>query len=277
MSKKMPITTITAPATTAPTRTRRILLSLAGVGLVLAATVGTAAAASPAPNAGAPDHKFCVTEWAAAVASRTVDTLRAVGDCEIDRRIATLTDLNTRTTDSKALTDTHKAQLQHSGPNPVNYDAEKAGLLALKAKIDGETDAQALRADIEQIATEFRVYLLVVPKTHLTSAGDAGALAVTKLNEMAVKLQGLIDKAAGAGKDVTQATALLADLKSKTSQAGALVAPIAGSVMPISASDVNAGPGKTAIENARTAARQAQDLLKAARADARQIIDLLKA
>jgi hypothetical protein len=273
------MTTETPIATAAPRSThgRRILLSLAGVGLVLAATVGTVAAASPAPNAGAQDHKFCVAQWAAAAANRTVDTLRAVGDCEIDRRITTLDELNTRVTGSKAISDPHKAQLQHSGPNPVNYDAEKAGLTALKAQIDGETDLQALRADIEKIAPEFRVYLLVVPKTHLTDAADAGSLAVGKLDELAVKLQGLIDKAAAKGKDVTQANALLADMKAKTGQAGALIAPIVGSLMPVSAADYNAGPGKTAIENARTAAKQARDLLKAARADAKQIIDLLKA
>lgn len=263
-------------------RTTRILVALAGVGLVLAATVGSAAAASPAPRAaasGAPsgEHRFCVAEWAAAAANRSVETLRAVGDCEVDRRITTLNELDARVAGSAILTPDHANQLRHSGPNPVNYDAEKAGLTALKAKIDGETDIAELRLDIEAIAKDYRVYLLVVPKTHLVTAADAGDKAVDKLGEVATRLEEAIAKAAGQGKDVTQANALLADLKAKAAQADALIAPIAGSVMPISAADFNAGPGKTAIDNARESARQARDLLKGAREDARQIIALLKA
>lgn len=263
---------------TATPRTTRILLAIAGVGLVLAATVGSAAAASPTPAAGTTgEHRFCATQWQALKASQTVETLRAVGDCEVDRRLATLNELDSRVAGSTVLTPDNANHLRHSGPNPVNYDAEKAGLTALRTKIDGETDLQQLRQDVEAIAKDYRVYLLVVPKTHLVTAADAGDKAVDKLTEVADKLQAAIDKAAGQGKDVTQAKALLADMKSKTSQADTLLKPVVGSVMPVSAADFNAGPGKTAIDNARQAVKQARDLLKAARGDAKQIVELLKA
>lgn len=283
--------TATTPAMSAPSaapaaagrgaapRTSRILLALAGVGLALAATVGSAAAASPEPRTALPlgEHRFCATEWAALAANRSVETLRAVGDCEIERRLVILNELDARVASSTILTPDHANQLCHSGPNPVNYDASKAGLTALKAEIDAETDMAALRQQIDAIAKDFRVYVLVVPKTHLVTAADAGDKAVDKLGQVATRLQAAIDKAAGQGKDVTQATALLADLQAKAAQADALLAPIASNLMPISAPDYNAGPGKTALDDARQAARQARDLLKAARQDARQIIDLLKA
>jgi len=273
-------TTAGRPGIARPSRTSRILLALAAVGLIAAGTVGTVAAASPAPaRAGSGElHRFCAVEWLALGANRTVETLRAVGDCEIGRRITTLNDLDARVAAAPQISDLHKTQLRNvNNVNPASFAAEKTGLTALKAKIDGETDLKALHDDIAKIAEDFRVYLLVVPKTHLVGGADALDKATDRLHELEGKLQGMIDKAAAGGKDVSQATTLLNDMKSKTSQADTLISGVADSIMGISPAGYNAGPGKTALEAARTKVQQARDLVQGARTDAKQIIDLLKA
>jgi hypothetical protein len=261
-------------------RIRRVLLALGAVAVVAAAAVGTVSAASPAPSAvtAVDGHRFCVTEWLALRANQTVETLRAVGDCEINRRISTLNELDARVASAPQFTELHRNQLRKANNvNPASFEAEKTGLAALKTKIDGETDLSTLREDLRNIAEDFRVYLLVVPKAHLVGGADAIDKATDKLTEVAGKLGGLIEKAKANGKDVTRATALLDDLRSKTSQADSVIAGVADSIMPISPQDYNAGPGKTALETARGKVVQGRDLVKAARADAKQIIELLKA
>jgi len=256
-------------------RTARILVSLAAVALIAVAAVGTSTAAeSPASGER---HRFCADEWLAATANRTVATLRAVGDCEIARRIVTLDALDARVAGADAFTDLHKDQLRKvNNVNPASYAAEKTGLLALKAKIDGETDLAALRADIARIAEDFRVYVLVVPKTHLVGGSDATDKAIDRLATLATRLQSLIDAAAARGKDVTAAQAALNDMKAKTNQADALVTPVVGTIMPLSPAAWNAGTAGPALGSARTTIQQARELLRTARADARTVIELLK-
>ena len=272
-----------------PPRRSTILRAVLGAcitGLILAGAVGSASAASPSPSAASASarpaadgtHRFCSAQWLALAANRTVETLRAVGDCEIDRRLETLAQLDTRVAGAPQFTDLHKDQLRKvNNVNPASYEAERSGLRALKAKIDAETDLQKLREDIGDIAEDFRVYLLVVPKTHLVGGADAADKAAERLTQLASRLQELIDKAKGNGKDIKNAQALLDDLKSKTAQADTLVSPVAAAIMPLSPADWNGGTAGPALDAARGKLRQARDLLAAARADARQIIEIVKA
>jgi len=263
-----------------PSRIARILLGLGAAGLVVAGAVGSASAASPTPStrpAAESVHRFCSAEWLALAANRTVETLRAVGNCEIDRRIFTLDQLDARVAAAPQFTDLHKEQLRKvNNVNPASYEAEKAGLRELRAKINAETDLQKLRGLIADIAEDFRVYVLVVPKTHLVGGADAADKAVDRLTQLATRLQELIDKAKGNGKDVRNAQALLDDMKSKTSRADGLVSPVVGTIMPLSPADWNNGTAGPALGAARNTLHQVRELLAAARSDAKQIIDLLK-
>jgi hypothetical protein len=258
----------------------RGLLALLGAGLIAAASIGTAAAATPLPDrlASGDRHRFCADEWRAAAANPSVETLRAVGDCEIRRRIATLDALDARVAGSAVITGVHKDQLRkRNDVNPASYEVERAGLLELKRRIDAETDVRALRALIVDIAEEFRVYLLVVPKTYLVAGADATDKAAARLAQLATKLQELIDRAKDAGKDVTRAQALLDDMEAKTGQADALIDPVVSSIMPLSPADWNQGVAGPAMRAARTTIQDARELLRGARANAKQIIEILRA
>jgi hypothetical protein len=261
-------------------RTRRTAGLLAAGTLVTALATGTASAASPAPSPATRDaaHRYCAEQWTAAIADRTVATLRALGDCEVDRRLATLETLDTRVADSRVFTDRHKDQLRNANDmNPASYETERTGLRALRSKIDAETDLAALRGLIGDIAQDFRVYLLVVPKTHLVGGGDAVDKASDHFDQLAQRLAAAIDKADAAGKDVAEARRLLDDLKAKVRQADAEASPVAARIMPLSPDDWNSGKAGPVLAAARDSLRDARDLLRASRADARQIIEILKA
>jgi len=265
-------------------RLGRVTLALGAAGLLAIGSFSSVYAADPTPGTTATNtttatatHRFCIPEWAAVVAHPgNVDLLRAAGDCEINRRFVTLDGLTYLVNHSAVLTSTHKTDLIDPNPgNPTSFVAERAGLTTLKASIDGDTTIAALRTDIGKIAPDFRVYLVVVPKTHLVAAADGTAKASAKFVPLATELQNLINQAKADGKDVTAAQAALDDMNAKVGQANGLIAPVAASVLPLSPTDWNNGTAGPVLKQARQALHSARTLLRDARQDAHQVIVLL--
>jgi len=255
----------------------RSVLAFGAAGLLAVGSFSSVYAASPSTAAtAAGGHRFCIPEWTAAIATPGIDKLRAAGDCEINRRFVTLDTLTRLVNTSDVLTADHKVDLRDMNTvNPANYAAERAGLTALKASIDGDTTLAALRTDVGKIAPDYRVYLLVVPKTHLVAASDATAKAIARFGPLSSELQTLINQAKADGKDVAAAQAALDDLNAKVAQAGGLNGPVAGSILPLSPSDWNNGTAGPALTAARSSIHQARGLLLDARKDAHRVIVLL--
>src|SRR5258708_1750371 len=88
------------------------------------------------------------------------------GDKEIDRRIAALTDLNTRIQAMQKVTDAFKAGISASITNEINT------LTALKAKIDADTDSATLKSDVQSITGSYRVFALVLPQGRIAAFAD---------------------------------------------------------------------------------------------------------
>jgi len=90
----------------------RILALFAGLvlgGSLLVISTGVVTAVT---SPGGPSGKgVCATEAAAVKAGASVTTLQAMGDCEINRRFATLNDLGSRVSGSKVLTSSDAAAL----------------------------------------------------------------------------------------------------------------------------------------------------------------------
>jgi hypothetical protein len=260
--------------------TWRLTGLFAGIALIIATAAGVVSAAEPSATSrtAEPRHRACAEAWRAAADESSVDTLRALGNCEIDRRLQTLDRLDARVGGSKQFTDRHKTQLQDiNDVNPASYEAERVGLRSLRAQINSETDLADLRELIGNIAEDFRVYLLVVPKTHLVGGADGTDRVVDRLTAVAERLEGHIDRAEAAGKDVTEARRLLADMRDKVGKADALAAPVAGSIMPLSPADWNAGTAGPAFRRARTTLAEAREQVWGARADALKIVEILRA
>jgi hypothetical protein len=244
-------------------------LSLAAVLAVSSAAVATAA--SPAPVAGGPaGNTVCLPQREAFRAGASAETLRAFGDCEINRRFATLDTLSSKVSSSKVLTSAHAAALTGE------ISSTRGGLTALKARIDAETDLTALKADIRRIAMDFRVYVLLVPQANLTTGADAVAAAQPRFADIDTKLSDAITRAKAAGKDTTAAQGHLDAMDAAVAQAVSLTSGIPDRVLPLTPAQWNSGTAGPVLTDARTKLVQARGLLRTAVQEAKACRDALK-
>ena len=231
-----------------------------------------AGAASPlVPETGTPaPMRQCVAE-AAAAKDGSVGGLRGLGDCEIDRRLDAITKLQSRVADAAGLAPGDRDALN------AQLAADTGGLTALRAKIDGESDVQVLKTDLREIATDFRIYLLMGPKVAEVIAADSELAAAARLGTQAVRLQARIDADKAAGKDVTTAQAALDAMTAKASQVAPLVTGVPAAVLPLTPAQYNAGTAKPILVSSRTGIQGGRGLLVGARADEHACLAALKA
>jgi len=242
----------------------RLTALIAGLGiagsLLVVSTGAVTAVTSPAGPAG---KGVCATEATAArTAPVTVAALRAFGDCEINRRFATLTDLSSKITNSKVMTSGHASTLQGE------ISSTRSGLTSLKATIDSETGIPALKLDIVKIAADYRVYLLVVPQVNLVNGADGTVAAGAKFGDVNTKLAARIAAAKAASKDTTAAQKDLDAMNAAVTKAVGLATPLPAALLPLTPAQYNGGTAGPILNNARAALVQARDQLKAAVADA---------
>jgi hypothetical protein len=245
-----------------------MLTGLALGGALLLSTVGVAAAVTP--PAGPSGTGVCATQAAATKTGATVGTLRAFGDCEINRRFTTLDALAAKITASKVLTTSDAATMQSE------IASTKTGLTSLKATIDSETTLPALRVDIAKIATDYRVFLLVAPQVNLVSAADGVLAAQARFADVNTKLAARIAAAKAAGKNTTAAKAALDVMNAAVANAVGLAQPLPAKLLPLTPAQYNAGTAGPILTAARTALGQARDQLKSAVASAKACRDALK-
>jgi hypothetical protein len=228
----------------------RTRLSAAAVGAVFA--VG--AAALPA-HAATADSGAGLTKAKAAVTDGITD------------RLTTLGNLQTSLTAYKDLPDAARGTLSQVIASDIS------GLTALKAKVAGETTEAAVRADGKAMVDDYRVYLLVVPKVHLTHVLDVENAAAARL----VKVHdALADRLAKDPAADTQANKdLLADMSAAIQAADTGVDGKDAALLALQPSPD--GKGLTAaVKEASGPAKAARDELKKAVADAKKVRDALK-
>jgi hypothetical protein len=242
-------------------------LALGGT-LALAAT--GVASANPTPN-GPAGRGVCATQARAATASQSVDSLKTFGDCEISRRLTTLSNLSNRVSSSRVLTGSDKAALSSE------ISATVSGLNSLKATIDSDTTIAQLRADITKIATEYRVYLLVVPQASLVGAADGVLAAQPHFAQISSDLAARIAAAQAAGKDVAAAQAALDAMSAQVSNAVALATGLPAKLLPLTPADYNSGSARPILTGARTDLGKARVDLRSAVADAQACRNALRA
>ncbi len=250
-------------------RIRTALATFVTGGLLVAGISAPAFAASPAPLPVA-RTAACDSSWQAAKASQTVDHLKALGNCEISRRLATLTNLANRVTAASVLTSADRGDLA------AEIADTRSGLTALKGTIDADTTVAQLRADLRRIVTDYRVYVLVAPQVHLIIGADAEKTAIARLQTAAGKLADAVSKAKAAGKDVTAAQGDLDAMNGKIAAAQATVSPIVATLLPLTPAQWNAGTASPVLWAARSDELSARAQLGAARADAAACIAALR-
>lgn len=230
-----------------------------GGALLVVSTGAVGAATTPAGPAG---KGVCATQATAAHTTPTVESLRAWGDCEINRRFTTLTALSTAITASKVMASADAAVLQGE------ISSTRSGLTSLKAAIDSETVGLALKADIVKIATDYRVYLLVVPQVHLVNAAGGVLATQSKFTDINTKLSARIATAKAAHKDTAAAQSDLAAMNAAVAKAVGSATPLPAWLLALTPDQYNTGTAGPVLSKARAAVVSARNDLKSAVADA---------
>ena len=239
------------------------LATLAIGGLLVIGSAAPAFAAQPSPLAPevatGSGARACSAQRTAAK-DNSVAQLKALGDCEINRRLVTIQTLQDHVSNPNGLTDGDRSALQGL------LTADTTGLTGLKSKIDGETDVTTLRADIGTIVTGYRIYLLMVPMTAEVISADNETAAVGRLTTVAGKLQDRIDAASG---DIAQAQADLDNMTASLGQVNtSTLAEISSQLLTLTPAQYNAGTGGPALKADHTTLQGFRASLDAARADA---------
>lgn len=187
---------------------------------------------------------------------------------EIDRRITSLNAVLTRLNSMKKLSTDNKTSLTTQVQSQIN------NLMALKTKIEADTDITTLKADVKSIVDSYRIYALFIPKVHIIASSDVMLDTVDKFNTLYSKLQIRIEQAKAAGKNVTSLETALTDMKVKVDDARTQAQ---GAQNLVASLKVEEYPGnKTELQKARTMLKTGQQDLVVARKDARTIVQSLK-
>jgi hypothetical protein len=180
----------------------------------------------------------------------------------VDRRLNRLDHANERISGARRLTDVHRKTLTDQ------LTATADSLTRLRGKIASES-GDALKEDCRSVAVDHRVFVLVLPRARLVAVGDAELMAVGKFDDVAEKLENAIDKAADAGRDVTEQRADLASMRSYVESARDGASGIAASILDLTPADWN--DDHTVLDPARKAAIDARLDLRSAHRLAREI------
>jgi DNA repair ATPase RecN len=182
-------------------------------------------------------------------------------DTEIDRRIKALTEVNARVGQMTKVTADFKQNLD------TYIRGQITALSSLKAKIDADTDSATLRADVQSVTQNYRIFALIMPQARIAAAADREATIINMFAGVGTKLQARIQAAGAAGADTSALVASLTDMGAKLTSAqthaqaavngSATLAPDQGDKTKMKANTDALQAARKEIESAR------QDLLAA--------------
>ena len=193
---------------------------------------------------------------------------------EIDRRIAALNTLASRTQSMQKLSDTEKNNISSA------IQSQISDMMTLKAKVEGDSDVATLRADAESITKSYRIYALVIPQGAIVAAADRVMTIADAMTTVGQKIQTRLSSAQSSGQDVASLQSAMADFTAKvsdaTTQAGNAVSGVS-SLVPDQGDPAKLQANTAALKDARSKIKTATGDLEAARKDAGTIIKALQA
>ncbi|MBI2004987.1 hypothetical protein HYS79_02390 [Patescibacteria group bacterium] len=176
---------------------------------------------------------------------------------EIERRIEALTKINARISEVTKISDQFKTNLN------TNIQNQITALTALKVKIEGDTDLNTLKTDVQSITKSYRVFALVMPQTHIAAMADRMATAINIMIGVGNKLQTRLTEMQNAGSDVSTLITTLSDMGTKISDAQAK----AQAAVNVTATLVPDDGDKEKMAANKAALREGRDNLNAAHQD----------
>ena len=201
---------------------------------------------------------------------RSIEKIKDRAAEAIAKRQATLNRLTEKAIAAPHLTDEHEASLL------ADYAAASSGLADLGDRIEGATTYEELRELVPLIAADYRVYLVIAPKSYLVAAADHINAGVPRFEEALGKIGAHITRAEEAGWDVAEAVRYLEEAEANLAEAARLAAPVAGNVINLDASDWP-NPAEATLKSNREAVRNSHSELKAAKEAAKAAVEALRA
>ena len=194
------------------------LVTILPLGVALASPV--LPSSTPAPPAVSSDDS-----------ATHVNTLKAHGIAEADRRLSLLQSVATRLTNSTQMADSDKSALAKQ------IDAQVASLGALKNKIATESDLTATRKDVQSIIDEYRVFGLLVAQISLVTAADRMTETQTQLQTAVTKLQKRTNNLKKAGKDTAELQKTLDKARASVNSAQPLYNKLTAQIVAFKSTD----------------------------------------
>lgn len=232
--------------------------------------IATAATAALAAAAALPAQAQSVLGNATTTSSATPGTAgltaaKALATARIDGRLETLRALQLVVNNSAHLTSADRSALSSL------ISGDVSGLTSLRGKVGGESTVSAVRADETVMVDQYRVYMLVVPKVHLTDAFDIEAAAESTLQKVHDELAARLAKEPGGGTATEKSQ--LADLQAQLQNAQQAESGKVAALLAIQPGpDANAihsalSPLVSAVKSVRSDLKQARDDAKALRGE----------
>lgn len=198
---------------------------------------------------------------------------KARADRELDRRVGALTDAQVRVQAMQKVTPTFKDNISTA------LEAQISAFNALNAKIQAETDAATLKADVQSITESYRVYALVLPQVRIAAAADRLVTVTTMMQTLGTKLAARVQAAGNAGADITALTATVNDLGSKITSANTsaqAAVSVSAALVPDQGDKQKMAENAAVLKDARAKLTAAHADLKAARKDIDTLVKGLK-
>ncbi len=180
----------------------------------------------------------------------------------IERRLETLERLTNIVTGNDHITARHEAELL------ADYAQAANGLRIARGDAEAATTFEELRQIGHSVVVDYRIYLVVAPKTHEVVASDTVVDAADRMDGIANELGAAIDRAEQAGYDVTEARRWLTVARDEIGEGRRAGGPVADDVIGLQASDYPdpakgaLSEGKRRLENARIDLREAKVALE---------------
>jgi len=201
-----------------------------------------------------------------------MDAMENRGDKATADRIDSLNKLEARIQSLRNLSDDQKAALT------AQIQVAIANMTNIQAKLQSDTTSAALKADLQTIAPDYRVYLLVMPQVSLLSAADRVDTLVQSLQTIQSKIQSRLTGNASLSSNTT-ISADLSDMSAKLSDASSLAASVKTEISglkPDSGDATLKASNTAALKDARAKIQTAHQDLQAVRKDAGDIVKLIK-
>lgn len=130
-------------------------------------------------------------------ATQAMTRMIQTADKEIDMRISTLSIISSKIQSIKKVSTTSKESILATAEVLTN------DLTMLKGKIDADTNAEILKADLKSITASYRIYALVRPQIEILVASDRINTLVSFTSALSTKISLMIASLKAEGKDTS--------------------------------------------------------------------------